>query len=429
MPYAQDTEKEERKFLSFWFNCETAAVLASSNPSTAPKKIHVMPTGAKKIEIPLEEPRASGLEEGTAPHLQPPWVPVRAQDLRTVSNWVIKIVRLAATGDPDAQQWAQQQGVSEDLPLPASIDLPQCVHQTDGQCTHQSSFDYRRRWVKFNWHAFFESIRHWVVAAPEVQGTRASGPDPPIACFCTHDGVPDPRVRGSNKYFLVLFWDRSGCLGVGDQEDYLLGVVTSHSGARPSFKAPFDGPVQQTWRTGTVARTAVHCTSGPQTRVGRYSRPVPPELRQAPLMASPTPQTEAPGPLVSVEAAQRAVQQGLPADCSWKSLVQALQLEEPRASGPQPWTTRVPKLVQADTETWKVRLGDERNLEAPRALQTGHRASVPETSTTDENNGTTAETQASPLQATWSESEWEHQRHGWGTHIGSIYTTHMFHLE
>ena len=69
-------------------------------------------------------------------------------------------------------------------------------------------------------------------------------------------------------YFLVLIWqDPDGA------EHFLLGAKCNANGAKPSFKAPFTAPTQQTYRTGDVAKTAVHFTSGPEARSGSGGKP------------------------------------------------------------------------------------------------------------------------------------------------------------
>jgi len=76
----------------------------------------------------------------------------------------------------------------------------------------------------------------------------------------------------------------------------LLGARCDASGCKPSFKVPFDSPVPLTYRTGSVAQTAVHFTSGPAARVGKRGAHVP----QAPLPCGPVAQVAGTKPIGSL---------------------------------------------------------------------------------------------------------------------------------
>ena len=251
----------------------------------APKKKIVVPTA-----VAGREPDTA--VAGREPDKQEPWVPERAQDIRTISNWVIKMVRLAGTGDQLAIDWALQQGFAEDKLMPESIALPQYVHRDAPGETHLGAFNPELRLVVFEWRKFWDNIAQWRLSEPGVRGIRASGPDTPDGCFCMHDGRPDPRVGGANKYFLVFFWD--------EPEGLLLGVRCDASGGKPSFKAPFESEASFTWRTGVRAQTSTHFTSGPDANPGGGGRPA----GQTRLPCGPQPQQGVPMPVASFEDAQ-----------------------------------------------------------------------------------------------------------------------------
>ena len=213
------------------------------------------------------EPRS--LPQGSQQLWVEPAKPYTASEVRKFSNWLRKIVRLAATKDQYAMDWAKEQDITEQEPLPDSIWIPQYFHEKEEGKTNLGSFDYKLPYVRFQWKKFWQHIAQQCKnTEPNIEGTRASGPDPPDSCFCTHDGVPDPRVEGANMYFLVLLWQDPD-----DGEHFLLGAKCNAKGAKPSFKAPFTAPTQQTYRTGDVAKTAVHFTSGPAARSGSGGKP------------------------------------------------------------------------------------------------------------------------------------------------------------
>ena len=214
------------------------------------------------------EPQQNEEPQGSQQLWVEPAKPYTASEVRKFSNWLRKIVRLAATGDHNAMEWAMEQDITEQEPLPNSIWIPQYFHETEKDKTHLGSFDYKQPYVRFDWKEFWQHIAQWKNTEPNIAGTRASGPDPPDSCFCTHDGVSDPRVEGANMYFLVLIWqDPRGA------EHFLLGAKCNAKGTKPSFKAPFTAPTQQTYRTGDVAKTSVHFTSGPEARSGSGGKP------------------------------------------------------------------------------------------------------------------------------------------------------------
>ena len=213
------------------------------------------------------EPRP--LPQGSQQLWVEPAKPYTASEVRKYSNWLRKIVRLAATKDQYAMDWAKEQDITEQEPLPDSIWIPQYFHEKEEGKTNLGSFDYKLPYVRFQWKKFWQHIAQQCKnTEPNIEGTRASGPDPPDSCFCTHDGTPDARVAGANMYFLVLIWQDPD-----DAEHFLLGAKCNANGAKASFKAPFTAPTQQTYRTGDVAKTAVHFTSGPEARSGSGGKP------------------------------------------------------------------------------------------------------------------------------------------------------------
>jgi len=158
----------------------------------------------KKIHVPVLA--------GQLPMFQEPWHPERAQDVRTVSNWLIKLVRLAGTGDAQSMNVLHAQGISEDRPLPDEVLLPQYFHRTQPGETHLGEFDFDSRRVSLKWRDVWENFAAWAMADPGMNADMRAISDrhPPDACFCTHDGVPDPRAEGANKYHLVFMWEDPG---------------------------------------------------------------------------------------------------------------------------------------------------------------------------------------------------------------------------
>ena len=140
------------------------------------------------------EPRS--LPQGSQQLWVEPAKPYKASEVRKYSNWLRKIVRLAATKDQYAMDWAKEQDITEQEPLPDSIWIPQYFHEKEEGKTNLGSFDYKLPYVRFQWKKFWQHIAQQCKnTEPNIEGTRASGPDPPDSCFCTHDGVPDPRVE------------------------------------------------------------------------------------------------------------------------------------------------------------------------------------------------------------------------------------------
>ena len=206
------------------------------------------------------------------------WVPHADGDICQVSNWLIKTMELAATDDSfmgsrqqlAAMGWAANKQVNNKDPLPDSIFIPQYVHEKEKDKTHSGSFDIKLPWARFEWKKYWRCIAQWKDRQPIIQGTRASGPDPPDFCFCTHDDTPDKRVKGDNEHFFVFAWARSD-----DSEPFAVRCKQSVylTNSEPvvweqlsEFKAPSMASNKPTYRIGTVDRTVTHCTAGPAAR-------------------------------------------------------------------------------------------------------------------------------------------------------------------
>jgi len=113
----------------------------------------------KKIDVPVLA--------GQLPIFQQAWIPERAQDLRTISNWLIKLVRPAGTRDAEAMNALNAQGISEDAPLPDEVELPQYFRRTQPGETHLGELDFNSRRVILKWRTVCEPLLHglWQIQA------------------------------------------------------------------------------------------------------------------------------------------------------------------------------------------------------------------------------------------------------------------------
>ena len=215
-------------------------------------------------------------------------VPLADGDISKVSNWLIKLLQLAATDDSymGAKQqvaavgWTSDQKFNNKDPLPDDLMIPQYVHGEEKDNTDSGRFDIKLPWVTFEWKQYWRYIAQWKDNVQIIQGTRASGSDLPDFCFCTHDDTPDTRVKGDNEHFFVFFW-----AGSDDSLPFTLRCTQSVyiANSKPvvwtrlsEFKAPSMASNKPTYRIGTVARTVTHCTAGPAARSGQDgTRPAP----------------------------------------------------------------------------------------------------------------------------------------------------------
>ena len=247
--------------------------------------------------------------------------------VRQAGNWLIKMVRLADTGDQQCGTHCAAQGISSRAPLPDSLWLPSYWHDRRPGHQHEGTFCWDSMPCAFRWKDLWRSVERWVRPAALrdfPQSRAASVRHPPDSCWCTHNGVPDPLVDGANKYLIVFIWNDPGGL--------MVGVHCGAHGHKPDIQTNFQAEVPYTCQTGMVARTAAMFTDGPSARwsAGNPHRP------QAPLPSGPVPQQRGTrgGPTTLEEAARLQEERRIQVDAlNARIQDQCVNRSWPRASG------------------------------------------------------------------------------------------------
>ena len=212
----------------------------------------------KKIQIPQPPPWGRG---------RALWVPANPKDTRTCANWLIKMVRCLAAKDPAAQEWQAETGFSEDTLLPDTIMIPQYVHKSEQGQTHKGDFmDDAEHWrISVQWERIWEAVQ-------ANRDCPMIGKGRPLGCCVTHDGRPDPRVEGSNKYFLLFIWASD----LPDVHEFA-GAAPTNDGIKVQWKFPFYGDDKNFDATGpgTAGQVAAHLTHGheasPKPSANKYA--------------------------------------------------------------------------------------------------------------------------------------------------------------